>query len=77
MQNYSKNAKQQQRSAKGLQRQGGGLQRKVTKKLKTIKKRQNNCKESDTTKIAAKANNEKKVDKNTKWYKTNTKKKQL
>lgn len=24
MQNYSKNAKQQQRSAKGLQRQGGG-----------------------------------------------------
>lgn len=37
----------------------GGLQRKVTKKLKTIKKRQNNCKESDTTKIAAKANNEK------------------
>lgn len=59
MQNYSKNAKQQQRSAKGLQKQGGGLQRKVTKKLKTIKKRQNNCKESDTTKIAAKANNEK------------------
>lgn len=84
MQNYSKNAKQQQMSAKGLQRQGGKnynvkLQRncKVTKKLKTIKKRQNNCKKSDTTKNAAKANNEKKVDKNTKWYKTNTKKKQL
>lgn len=34
MQNYSKNAKQQQRSAKGLQRQGGEkLQRKVTEKL--------------------------------------------
>lgn len=71
MQNYSKNAKQQQRSAKGLQRQGGGLQRKVTKKLKTIKKRQNNCKESDTTKIAAKANNEKK------WIKTQSGTKQI
>lgn len=71
MQNYSKNAKQQQRSAKGLQRQGGGLQRKVTKKLKTIKKRQNNCKESDTAKIAAKANNEKK------WIKTQSGTKQI
>lgn len=71
MQNYSKNEKQQQRSAKGLQRQGGGLQRKVTKKLKTIKKRQNNCKESDTTKIAAKANNEKK------WIKTQSGTKQI
>lgn len=76
MQNYSKNAKQQQRSAKGLQRQGGGnynvkLQRncKVTKKLKTIKKRQN--KESDTTKNAAKANNEKK------WIKTQSGTKQI
>lgn len=49
----------------------GGLQRKVTKKLKTIKKRQNNCKESDTTKIAAKANNEKK------WIKTQSGTKQI
>lgn len=51
-----------QNNNKGVQKDykgGGGLQRKVTKKLKTIKKRQNNCKESDTTKIAAKANNEK------------------
>lgn len=56
---------------------GEKLQRKVTEKLKTIKKRPNNCKESDTTKNAAKANNEKKVDEITKWYKTNTKKKQL
>lgn len=73
MQNYSKNAKQQQRSAKGLQRQKGrgGLQRKVTKKLKTIKERQNNCKESDTTNIAAKANNEKK------WIKTQSGTKQI
>lgn len=78
MENYSKNAKQQQRSAKGLQRQGGKnynvkLQRncKVTKKLKTIKKRQNNCKESDTTKNAAKANNEKK------WIKTQSGTKQI
>lgn len=42
---------------------------KVTKKLKTIKKRQN--KESDTTKNAAKANNKKK------WIKTQSGTKQI
>lgn len=65
-----------QNNNKGVQKDykgkgGGGLQRKVTKKLKTIKKRQNNCKESDTTKIAAKANNEKK------WIKTQSGTKQI
>lgn len=64
-----------QNNNKGVQKdykgKGGGLQRKVTKKLKTIKKRQNNCKESDTTKIAAKANNEKK------WIKTQSGTKQI
>lgn len=64
-----------QNNNKGVQKdykgRGGGLQRKVTKKLKTIKKRQNNCKESDTTKIAAKANNEKK------WIKTQSGTKQI
>lgn len=64
-----------QNNNKGVQKdykgKGGGRQRKVTKKLKTIKKRQNNCKESDTTKIAAKANNEKK------WIKTQSGTKQI
>lgn len=65
-----------QNNNKGVQKDykgkgGGGLQRKVTKKLKTIKKRQNNCKESDTTKIAEKANNEKK------WIKTQSGTKQI
>lgn len=64
-----------QNNNKGVQKdykgKGGGLQRKVTKKLKTIKKRQNNCKESDTTKIAAKANNKKK------WIKTQSGTKQI
>lgn len=69
-----------QNNNKGVQKdykgKGGGnynvkLQRncKVTKKLKTIKKRQN--KESDTTKNAAKANNEKK------WIKTQSGTKQI
>lgn len=64
-----------QNNNKGVQKdykgKGGGLQRKVTKKLKTIKERQNNCKESDTTNIAAKANNEKK------WIKTQSGTKQI
>lgn len=49
-----------QNNNKGVQKDYKGKGEKTTEKLKTIKKRPNNCKESDTTKNAAKANNEKK-----------------